>query len=124
MYDQKCHDSYENYFDYDHRLTICTDLPANNFMPESCHSSRGYCRAQGDPHYVTYDGAHYDFMGTCTYLLSGVDHDSTRESNLPGFQVGCPQAKTHFCRFSRISPQKISRQKIWDYIFLILTVKI
>ena len=33
MYDQKCYDTYENYYDYDHRLTICTDLPASNFLP-------------------------------------------------------------------------------------------
>lgn len=33
MYDQKCYDNYENYYDYDHRLTICTDLPASNILP-------------------------------------------------------------------------------------------
>ena len=33
MYDQKCYDDYENFFDYDHRLTICTDLPSNHFLP-------------------------------------------------------------------------------------------
>ena len=37
MYDQKCYDSYENYFDYDHRLTICTNLPETNFLPRKSY---------------------------------------------------------------------------------------
>ena len=53
----------------------------------NCARERGYCKAQGDPHYHTFDGNHYNFMGTCKYLLVGVKNDDARSKSLPGFRV-------------------------------------
>ncbi|CAN0168497.1 unnamed protein product [Lampetra fluviatilis] len=35
-----------------------------------CNALEGHCQATGDPHYVTFDGAYFDFMGTCAYTLA------------------------------------------------------
>lgn len=47
LYDHRCYNDFENYYDYDYRLTICTDLPPTFFLPENCQPQKGYCRAQG-----------------------------------------------------------------------------
>ncbi|XP_076216831.1 IgGFc-binding protein isoform X3 [Aptenodytes patagonicus] len=40
--------------------------------------SRSICVATGDPHYTTFDGLRYDFMGTCIYQLAALcSNDST-----------------------------------------------
>ncbi|XP_062031948.1 LOW QUALITY PROTEIN: IgGFc-binding protein [Lepus europaeus] len=46
--------------------------------------SFGSCQASGDPHYVSFDGRRFDFMGTCTYLLTGSCGQNTA---LPSFSV-------------------------------------
>lgn len=40
------------------------------------------CAAVGDPHYVTFDGKRYDFMGKCSYFLMKTDEISVEAENV------------------------------------------
>ncbi|MED6293032.1 hypothetical protein CHARACLAT_006660 [Characodon lateralis] len=44
----------------------------------------GTCWAMGDPHYRTFDGRLFDFMGTCTYVIA---KHCGKDRNLPAFEV-------------------------------------
>lgn len=40
------------------------------------------CGSVGDPHYVTFDGKRYDFMGKCSYYLMKTDTISVEAENV------------------------------------------
>lgn len=53
------------------------------------------CAAIGDPHYVTFDGKHYNFMGKCSYYLLKSNNYSIEAEN-----VACPGAISEGMGFS------------------------
>ncbi|CAH2073181.1 unnamed protein product, partial [Iphiclides podalirius] len=50
---------------------ICTQVPCG-----------ARCSAVGDPHYTTFDGLRYDFMGACTYTLLQTENVTVEVENV------------------------------------------
>lgn len=55
------------------------------------------CRAHGDPHYTTFDGRHYDMMGTCSYTMAELN---SQDQTLPAFSV---EVKNEYRSSHRVS---------------------
>ncbi|KAJ6663879.1 hypothetical protein lerEdw1_009960 [Lerista edwardsae] len=53
-------------------------------QPVCVPESEATCWAQGDPHYHTFDGRNFDFMGTCTYTIAKTCGPDT---TLPSFSI-------------------------------------
>ncbi|XP_016844891.1 hemocytin [Nasonia vitripennis] len=54
------------------------------------------CSAVGDPHYTTFDGKRYDFMGKCSYYLVKADNYSVEAEN-----AACTSAISEMMGFTR-----------------------
>ncbi|XP_028410753.1 uncharacterized protein LOC114533436 isoform X5 [Dendronephthya gigantea] len=54
---------------------VCKD----GYEGPSCKRIEGTCYSRGDPHYSTFDGIHYEFMGTCEYVMARDNVNNTFE---------------------------------------------
>ncbi|XP_016349977.1 IgGFc-binding protein-like [Sinocyclocheilus anshuiensis] len=52
--------------------------------PTCVKKPNGICWAMGDPHYCTFDQRYFDFMGTCTYVVT---RNWQENDSLPAFEV-------------------------------------
>ncbi|XP_023659723.2 alpha-tectorin-like [Paramormyrops kingsleyae] len=62
-------------------LLLCGFCSARRVEPVS---KAGACWAMGDPHYRTFDGQYFNFMGNCTYIMAKNCHV---DDDHPSFQV-------------------------------------
>ncbi|XP_031619378.1 hemocytin isoform X2 [Contarinia nasturtii] len=56
------------------------------------------CSAIGDPHYQTFDGKHFDFMGKCSYYLLKTDDDI----EITAENVACPGSISESMNFGPV----------------------
>ncbi|XP_015265735.1 PREDICTED: IgGFc-binding protein-like [Gekko japonicus] len=81
--------------------------------PVCLPESESTCWAQGDPHYHTFDGRNFDFMGTCTYTIAKTCGSDT---SLPSFSV---EAKNENRGNTRVSYVGSVTVKVYNSTILI-----
>ncbi|KAL2080287.1 hypothetical protein ACEWY4_024080 [Coilia grayii] len=69
-------------------LLLCGQTSA---IPAVVPTETGICWAMGDPHYRTFDGNYYNFMGNCSYILA---KNCIVDQTHPAFEVSVKNEKS------------------------------
>nr|XP_006820916.1 PREDICTED: SCO-spondin-like [Saccoglossus kowalevskii] len=72
--------------------TVEYTIVENAVLTDKCKfnvtvKERGLCIAYGDPHYIMFSGASYDYQGACTYLLVGISSSASPNFNVTALNV-------------------------------------
>ena len=72
-------------------FSACAQRQWVEIRRENCQS---VCWASGDPHYRTFDGASYDFMGSCNFIMVKHENYLIKSENTPCGSTGVTCTKS------------------------------
>ncbi|KAI5087282.1 IgGFc-binding protein-like [Silurus meridionalis] len=83
-------------------MIACQDAGVTvlNWRTPTFCPSPGICWVMGDPHYRTFDGEYYNFMGNCTYIMAKNCHV---DNNYPAFEVQAINKRTGSSKGTSVS---------------------